>query len=64
MNYTGYTLATQLEKLFNDAIGKYSKTIWDLTSLYEQNTNTLTITRNLKQGEIYEWHGNYTQIIH
>ena len=28
-NSTGSTLATELEALFNDAIGKYSKTIWD-----------------------------------
>ena len=49
-NYTGYTLATQLEQLFNAAIDTYSIIIWDFKCLYEQNTNTLTITGNLEQG--------------
>ena len=51
MNYTGTTLAVQLEKLFNDTIGKYSKNIWDFKCVYELNTNTLSITGNLKQGQ-------------
>ena len=49
-NYTGATLAIELEKLFNAAIDTYSTTIWDFKCLYELNTNTLTITGNLEQG--------------
>ena len=49
-NYTGITLATELETLLNAAIGTYSTTIWNFKCLYEQNTNTLTITSNLEQG--------------
>ena len=45
-NYTGSTLAVQLETLFNDAIGKYSENVWGFKCLYELNTNTLTITEN------------------
>ena len=50
-NYTGYTLATALVKLFNAAAANFSPVVWNFTCTYDQGVNTLTITGNLNEGK-------------